>query len=790
MKWILGVLVLLALQSVASAAPIFYLSTSGGVHAFYTVPNPSYNSGTGYYYQFANATYNVVNVVYNELGSNTLPYSMVSTVSGYPSYSSGLVLLPSTSYAETNGTVGQPPSSGPVGFNVTFSASSVVGPGGTVGVGYGSAYTPNAIGAGFSTPPASISPPNGVWVILQSGTLAVYENGNLLVTYAVGTGYTAATAFAMGLYLSGNTLTVYWYNGTWMVRNVGLPTSVSVAANVYQVAVGDHGPGYGYATWTVDGVSARENLVIDVYSLESGNYMALYSFAMNEVWFSYYVPGAAGYATSMTAVQVYNTSGPVIGQFLISGAWNLTVVGAPPSPSPLYLRFTVSTPYGQGVVWAAAVIIGYPFSLNGPIQPYTVFLSGSVLNAQYTAEEFSLSFVVSTAMRAYVAGVGTPYVQANAVMVGNTLYSATNATVSGTNPLFTQLNVQFTLPAVQAPSNVMLTATGGVLYSNQYYPLFRSTITVADYPLTTSPRITYSYTVGARNMSLQFTFLSTTPNFTVSFPSALAEAVIPTVPSNYSLFIEVSAPTTLQLSYNGLHPASFALLNTPAIVNVINGYAWVVTGTSSQNPQIVGTVNNITLVNVPAGTTVTVYGEANAQYGQGVPSQAWTVSISNGSAFTQVASGYTSANGQASVVVPVILWTTTQYINVYWAGVTHVTFPVNVPFLTPSSTYTSISTPPSATYNYTSPLRNTLPPNSVLYTWPQPWATLTGVVVVAVIAVLGFKFAGVPGLGALLTLGVAVAAYVGVFPWWAWYVLVLAIALLTAKAVVDRMVGE
>ncbi len=71
----------------------------------------------------------------------------------------------------------------------------------------------------------------------------------------------------------------------------------------------------------------------------------------------------------------------------------------------------------------------------------------------------------------------------------------------------------------------------------------------------------------------------------------------------------------------------------------------------------------------------------------------------------------------------------------------------------------------------------------------QPWATLIGITVVVVVALLGWKFAGKGGASGGAVMGLIAVSYLGLVPWYIFYIFVFGIAMLLAKVFVDRFMG-
>jgi hypothetical protein len=111
------------------------------------------------------------------------------------------------------------------------------------------------------------------------------------------------------------------------------------------------------------------------------------------------------------------------------------------------------------------------------------------------------------------------------------------------------------------------------------------------------------------------------------------------------------------------------------------------------------------------------------------------------------------------------------------------------------TTSSSSSSAPNITqnnYNYSQPFSNNISPTTSLYNFSadQPWAMLIGIAVVVVITLLGWKFGGSSGASGGAIMGLIAVSYLGLVPWFIFYVLVFGVALLLAKTFVDKFMGN
>jgi hypothetical protein len=170
--------------------------------------------------------------------------------------------------------------------------------------------------------------------------------------------------------------------------------------------------------------------------------------------------------------------------------------------------------------------------------------------------------------------------------------------------------------------------------------------------------------------------------------------------------------------------------------------------------------------------------------------QAYTVLLGTSpSTLTQYVSGYTNSTGYGQVTVT-LSDTPYELIEVDWSGVTYRI--INISVTQPTTTTTS--TPPTTTtltYNYTQPFNNNISPTSTLYNFSndQPWAMLIGIAVTVVVTLLGWKFGGKGGASGGAVMGLIVTSYLGLVPWYIFYIMIFGVAMLLAKTFVDRFMG-
>jgi hypothetical protein len=173
--------------------------------------------------------------------------------------------------------------------------------------------------------------------------------------------------------------------------------------------------------------------------------------------------------------------------------------------------------------------------------------------------------------------------------------------------------------------------------------------------------------------------------------------------------------------------------------------------------------------------------------------QAYTVLTGTSpNSMVQYVSGYTNSSGFGQVTLT-LTDTPFELIEIYWSGMQKYII-LNISVNQPTASSSSSATVPNVTtpsYNYTQPFHNSIAPTSTLYNFSndQPWATLIGIVVAVVVALLGWKFAGKGGASGGAIMGLIMVSYLGLIPWYLFFIFVFGIAMLLAKTVVDRFMG-
>ncbi|AZG03712.1 hypothetical protein [Sulfolobus spindle-shaped virus] len=156
---------------------------------------------------------------------------------------------------------------------------------------------------------------------------------------------------------------------------------------------------------------------------------------------------------------------------------------------------------------------------------------------------------------------------------------------------------------------------------------------------------------------------------------------------------------------------------------------------------------------------------------------------------TQYTNGYTNASGFGQVTVT-LTYTPYELVEIYWGGLQKYVI-LNISVTQPTTTTTTTVNTSTLNYNYTNPFTNNISPTSTLYNFSnaQPWAMLIGIAVTVIVTLLGWKFGGKGGASGGVVMGLIAVSYLGLVPWYIFYIFIFGIALLLAKIFVDRFMG-
>ncbi len=721
--------------------------------------------------------------------------------------STTLQILPDTEYESNNGSFTV--STEDTAMNVTFEMPSGSSPYGEFLLAYGVNVEP------YMWPNKLFPSTDGIMVVVEHASasderLIAYMNGVCVLNESAGS-LSTSTEYTMGFYYNPSTyqLIIYWYNGGWQswttADAVVSGTSVkdeplSSNGDYFVIGASNAGPGYGYSQWTVVSYSVYQNvevsppmkMVISYWAtpLANGlNAMSIYDGAYNPINVS--VNSTSWALTSVGSLENYSVSGssyPTSGQvkcLATSSQILLYVDGIYPAPDTdswyTNMTFTVQLVDSSS---------SHSFTFTVPM-----YFIGF-------AQEDQIGYAYGT----YLSGQEVCFTQAVTTMYppndGYTLQAGIQAEIdiSGVTSGYVSLPYSFS-PSVSVTTTydyIIFTQEDGLAVSS-----FSDSFTVdpvQNYPVIFG--VAPSSVPYGQSFSVCFQFSDNGPigNITSFQDSAgllhfsywkIQESQvtmilsIPETTQGALVFIP-SSGQNIYFDFNGSSGVPFSTGENPINIDNVSGIIEVTIG---------GITTDLPYANIIG---VGVYGASmNWLYVDGAivqnsyAGQSYVVSIGQSlSSLQQITSGYTNATGWAKVTLP------TQYpgyelVNIYWYGVKSEVLNVTVSAPVVSQTTSTTTTPLS--YNYTTPYSS--PQNtsitSSLYNFSsdQPWAMLIGLVVIGVATLLGWKFGNTPGASGGGIAGIVVTGYLGLVPWYLYFVVILIIAMVLGKLIVDRFLG-
>ncbi|WOE51635.1 hypothetical protein RQ359_000955 [Sulfuracidifex metallicus DSM 6482 = JCM 9184] len=722
-----------------------------------------------------------------------------------------LQILSATEYTQNNASFSI--SSSATSINVTFTNGGNGGADskyGGIGIGYGGYIPANPIGAWGPSVPDQY----GIVVYLEQGGMTsyhlfVYFDGSLCLNATVGS---LPSNVGLGFYYVYPTLFVYYYNGTWHrysitpVEIVGTSVKdkpLDTLNSNYFIDAQDAGPGYGYAQWiiasysyyttqTIPGVTADISWM--ALSLSNG-VKALVSFtgAGNPV----NVSTSATWTIQGLTVKNYSVTGnlyPTSGSFSYVGRGNSGIfVYANAMPSQNLDSWYVNVTFTFQFVTSTQTV-EKNITIPVFVDTYAEQVCFLPPNSQYLSGQ-TISVTNSTLIN-YPSGWG--YVVLSPARIDIEVQGLT----SGYVPLPYSISQEVQQPTTY-PYTIIVTEDGFVISS------FTSQFTV--YPVTQQPvmfveGIPGSGVVG-QTLHIQFQFTDAAPiaNLT-KLPQSTGDlqfsfwkiegnkvllefSVSNAAPNGGLAFIQKEGPNILipfngsagiLLNESGVNEVQFSVLSS-GLAALTEGQVTIYLGNWSP---VIGVG-----LYLPSGTMSWFFVDG-AILQNAMGNQAFVVLTGvNPTTLTQVESGYTNASGWGSATVS-LTDVPYQLIDVDWYGVTYSIFNITVNNVSTPITTTTVSTT-NTSYNYSQPFHNTISPNSSLYNFSayQPWATLIGIAIVVLISLLSWKFAGYAGASAGAVMGLIAASYLGLFPWYVFYVFIFGIAMLIAKTIVDKFMG-
>ena len=717
-----------------------------------------------------------------------------------------LQVLPNSEYIENNATFTV--NSNQVFINVTFYlnvSSDGSGAYGSIAVGYGTSFPASFTGNYGPSPPYY---PDGIVVYLEHGAFTtyhmfIYYNGTLIGNVSVGS-LATHTYVSIAIDLPDG-LVYFRSSNSNLTTAYALPNAhLNTINNDYVIAVQNVGPEYGYGQWI---------LVKYQYYTYKPPYTVTFSYTA--VNMSNGVKALLGYINALNPLNITTntTSWGIVG---IVGVKNVSVTGSVYSlsgtvnyiaSSPgMYFTLDMCPTWGSLSSWYLNVTVEFEFvtpsatvyaNVTIPIVPYfwAVSLAPNGLpSGTYTSgQSINITYVTQ-----YNFPKNLGYSLANQPVVEIDIQGLTNGYVK--LPYSTVLNVSVTTTYTYTFTWQGGVWMGPVTGSFTVFPLNK-------YPVIFVSPVPQPVTAGTKlNITFQFSYNTPAANVTSSafiyktstFMWAYADIVSQNsliefdgywASANDGLLI-ITRSTNYLIPFNGsLLPFHNNTVNEVQI-QVLNKQLWVTAGGVTT---IIGNstpVIGIGFYYYPGALDLKWLYVNGIVLPSATADQSYVVLTgTNPSTLSPVAEGYTNATGYGKVTVTL---TDTPYelIDIDWYGVKYVLLNITVVNSTTSATSSTVNVS-TLNYNYTKPFNNNIAPNSTLYNFSSygPWPFVIGLVIVVVVALLGWKFGASAGALGGAVMGLITTGYLGLLPWWLYYVFVLGIALLLARIFVNRFMG-
>jgi len=336
------------------------------------------------------------------------------------------------------------------------------------------------------------------------------------------------------------------------------------------------------------------------------------------------------------------------------------------------------------------------------------------------------------------------------------------------------------------------------------YPVSETPIIfVSQYPASvtagTKVPITFQFTLNTPVSNVTMSaFTQTTTTFAWTYASFVTSTSLVEFKGSWSSandgFIIITRSQNYLIPFNGTTGLSFVNNSVNALQIQVNGLGQLVV--SNSQGQVIEISNTTPVIGLGfyygAGPLTLKWFFADGIILQSATAnQAYTILVGTSlSTLTQYTSGYTNGTGFGQVTVA-LSDTPYQLIEIYWAGLQKYVI-LNISVTQPTTTTTTTVNTTTINYNYTQPFRSNISPTSSLYNFSsdQPWAMLVGIVVAVIVTLLGWKFGGKGGASGGAVMGLIAVSYLGLIPWYIFYIFVFAIAMLLAKTFVDRFMGD
>ncbi len=726
-------------------------------------------------------------------------------VSGHSTY---LQILPYEEYLTNNASL--TPDNCNIAINMTFEIPSGYSPYGQLLVAYGVNVGPNLC------PPHFYPAGDGIAVIFEKGNagglrLITEMNGVVINNVSTGT-FNLGENYTMGfLYVPATSLVAtYWFNGTWhcwvsgdlvSTADVYGDAPLKSNGNYFVIGAQNSGLGYGNAQWVIVNYSVYQKVVVTPPMSITVSYRATTLANGLEALTSYvgaYNPinvtvNATSWEVLSYSVSNYSISGSVYG---ISGQVKDLV-----SSDQILLYFSGIYPSISTDTW----YLNVSFSMQ-------LVTSGSSSQISFKVPLYVAGF----AQEAYVSYPYSSYLSGQIVDLNDSIENIFPPGEGYTiqSPLDVEIDIQgittgyvsypySTTPQVTVPStfNYVITAEEDGLVVKTFTSSF-NVDPVQNYPVIFS---VYPQTaIYGLSFTLKFQFSENGPISNVTSFSESAGLLefsylkmeasqvtlilsIPQTKYGSLVFIPASG-NNYYLPLNGSGGIQFSPGENVLNLQVVNNATEVVQG---PNIEVVSDQEPIVGIGIYNATMNWLYLDG-AVLQDALSGQSYVISIGQSvSTLQQITTGYTNATGWGVVKVPVE-YQGYELVNIYWYGMRNELINISVASLIPTNTSTSSNvTCPS--YNYTEPFSSpgNISATSTLYNFSkyQPWATLIGLLIIVLLALMGWKFGGTAGASGGGVAGIVMASYLGLVPWYLYFVVILVIAMLLGKIISDKFLG-
>jgi hypothetical protein len=691
---------------------------------------------------------------------------------------------------------------------------------GGVEIGYGTYFPAQSINGNYgpSLPNDFLNNCAGIVVVLEHGAMKdyqifVYYNGANTANWSVGNikvGQKITLGFS---YVPPDTVYIYWDNGT-LYKYITNPPIAGEKLNTinkdFTIGFDNGGPVFGFGQWVIVSYqyalaqpqpAYTANIMWTAVTMSNG-VKALYAFtdADNPVnvstnatsWSFIGIEKVQNFSVTGT---VYSVQGQVSYSVSSNGIYLITNVYPSGDLDGWYLNVTLEFQFvtPEQTVYKNITI---PVFIDGFAEhvsvcpPGSSYLSGQTINVTSTTTpnfppNLGYKVISPPVAEINIQGLTDGFVPLPYVI------TTTVSTITSYNYIISITEGGFVLGSLTGTITIYPVSQLPVIFVSQY----PSTVTAG-----TKITLTFQFSLNTPVANVtESAFVQRTNTFAFAYASLVSsKSLIEFKASWYSSddgFIIITKSANYLLPFNGSSGLKFFYNNVNTLQIEVNNGQLVI----SNNYNQVVTINN----NTPVIGVGFYYGAGPLDldwfFVDGIilqsstANQAYTILTGTSvSSLMQYVSGYTNASGFGQVNVTL---TDTPYelVEIYWAGMQKYII-LNISVTPSQQSTTSSSTAPNVTtpsYNYNQPFSNSIAPNSTLYNFSnaQPWATIIGIAVVVVVALLGWKFGDKAGASGGAVAGLIAVSYLGLMPWFIFYIFIFGVALLLAKTFVDRFMG-